>query len=213
MVSHFLAHIKIGEQKNWFLLENELDSTKWKRQQTKTTNMVGHVELPAFRQTFANMFLKVEEGEKSELKKVQERGWCQSQPVIDSGYFVGGNVTWHIFQGSFNTINIYDIFKKQLLVALLLNICFGKWSLIGTWPACIHLCLSVAVFQHSHGADGRAGSGDSKGAHRKYVLSGSLPSVLTSDIVMFSCLDSILTSPFASSVALRKLLGLWKRGF
>lgn len=150
---------------------------------------------------------------KSELKKVQERDWCQSQSVIDSGYFVGGNVTWHIFQGSLNTINIYDIFKKQLLVALLLNICFGKWSLIGTWPACIHLCLSVAIFQQSHGVDGWAGSRDGKGAHRKYVLSGSLASVLTSDIVMFSCLDSILTSPFASSVAFRKLLGLWKCGF
>lgn len=34
--------------------------------------MVGHVELPAFRQTFANMFLKVEEGEKSELKKFRK---------------------------------------------------------------------------------------------------------------------------------------------
>lgn len=116
--------MKTNKQKK-ISLENELDSTKWKRRQTETAKGVAHFDLPAFRQTFANIYFSRWKRERHQLKNVQERDWCQCPSVIDSGYFFGTKVSQYIFQGSMETVDVY-IFKKQLLVAYPLDICLGK---------------------------------------------------------------------------------------
>lgn len=47
-------------------------------------------------------------------KRPAGRGCCgRSRAVMASGFFYGRNGTWHIFQGSINTVNIYDTFSKN----------------------------------------------------------------------------------------------------
>lgn len=99
-----------------------------------------------------------EEGEKASLKSSGKKLVVvrHSQSVIGSGYFYGRNATWHIFQGSINIINIYDMFKKTVTGGNPLNICFCTWGFTGTRPcplisACLWLPFTTTAMSRPQG--------------------------------------------------------------